>query len=388
VSKFRHFLTLIKRKFIALIFLTLLAIIAISLIPSLLHFTFDFTIVKAFVLQLSILFSGIYAYPIIKLSFKKDSNEFHYFLQLIIIVFFIQSIIEILAFTLPGIADIIHLFQKDSVASKDMGGLRALALAGNPFFDLAAAFGLIYILFFRYLIDVDKSSPSFFNIIILGGLFFGTFFAGRTGFVGLLMALLYYLFSFTPPLKKILGLLKLLSFFILTSLLIFLVLPSDVKQMIETKLLPFAFEFWYNYMETGDVTTKSTENLSEMYFPIPIETFFWGDGRYSNADGSYYKYTDAGYMRQILYYGLLGPLILVLYQLQFIWQPIKLSAKKLLFKFDISAFNNLFFFIIVLIYLLILNYKGEVIGFLSNIQVILLWVQISYYYTYYSNQEM
>jgi hypothetical protein len=40
--------------------------------------------------------------------------------------------------------------------------------------------------------------------------------------------------------------------------------------------------------------------------------------------------------------------------------------------------NDLLFFFIVLIYLFILQYKGEVIGFMASIQVVLIWISLSY----------
>ena len=43
---------------------------------------------------------------------------------------------------------LVHFFQKVDVAEKNYGGIRALGLTGNPFFDLAAGYGFILILYF------------------------------------------------------------------------------------------------------------------------------------------------------------------------------------------------------------------------------------------------
>ena len=37
-----------------------------------------------------------------------------------------------------------------------------------------------------------------------------------------------------------------------------------------------------------------------------FDTLIFGDGKYLNGDGSYYMHTDAGYMRGMLYFGVIG----------------------------------------------------------------------------------
>lgn len=44
----------------------------------------------------------------------------------------------------------------------------------------------------------------------------------------------------------------------------------------------------------------------DMYFWPGDDTFLFGDGRYTNLNGSYYMQTDAGLMRIILYFGAIG----------------------------------------------------------------------------------
>ncbi len=83
-----------------------------------------------------------------------------------------------------------------------------------------------------------------------------------------------------------------------------------------------------------------------MYFFIDPYTFFLGDSLYLNPDGSYYKYTDVGYMRTILYMGIFGTIFLLMMQLLII-RPFCGGEK---------APKG--FFVILL---LILNLKGEMI---------------------------
>ena len=105
-----------------------------------------------------------------------------------------------------------------------------------------------------------------------------------------------------------------------------------------------------------------------MYFPVEEKTFLIGDGKYTNEDGSYYMYTDAGYMRNILYFGILGFIFLFLYQISFfIWD-----------------YKNLFINFIILIYILIMHVKGDVLAFSIILQNMLL---INFIYSYGKKKE-
>ena len=86
-----------------------------------------------------------------------------------------------------------------------------------------------------------------------------------------------------------------------------------------------------------------------------------GDGRYT-VQGLYYMNTDVGYLRGILYFGILGLLFLIYYQ----WQLLKVDSqhrKTQLFLFSI--------FFLVLIYEL----KGEVAGVLIMFQALILLIR-------------
>lgn len=61
-------------------------------------------------------------------------------------------------------------------------------------------------------------------------------------------------------------------------------------------------------LQYGQITFGSSGDklVYGMYFMPDDSTILFGDGRYENNDGSYYMYTDAGYMRIILYFGVIG----------------------------------------------------------------------------------
>jgi len=61
-------------------------------------------------------------------------------------------------------------------------------------------------------------------------------------------------------------------------------------------------------LQYGQLTFGSSGDklVYGMYFMPDDSTILLGDGRYENVDGSYYMHTDAGYMRIILYFGVIG----------------------------------------------------------------------------------
>lgn len=61
-------------------------------------------------------------------------------------------------------------------------------------------------------------------------------------------------------------------------------------------------------LQYGQITFGSSGDklVYGMYFMPDDSTILLGDGRYENSDGSYYMHTDAGYMRIILYFGVIG----------------------------------------------------------------------------------
>ena len=92
-----------------------------------------------------------------------------------------------------------------------------------------------------------------------------------------------------------------------------------------------------------------------------------------NNDGSYYKQTDVGYLRNILFGGIFFFLLLLIYQMYMLLIPFRKKGK-------ISK-NDKLFFIIIVSFLLITHAKGEVIGFSKTLIIsIFLYLLPIYFY--------
>lgn len=92
------------------------------------------------------------------------------------------------------------------------------------------------------------------------------------------------------------------------------------------ELIRFAFEGFFNWVETGTWETDSTEVLKNMWvFPDNNKTWIIGDGYFNNPiTGEFYMDTDVGYLRFIFYCGLIG---LVLFSSLFIYLSLAFSAR-------------------------------------------------------------
>jgi hypothetical protein len=181
------YINILYEKYIINVLIFLFFIITIALIFPIISGTYDFTIIPTLINQFISFVIAILLVIILRIY---DGLEIK---QLIIFAFTLQAIIEITAFLNPDFLLIVQFFQNENMIAVGEqyagGGMRALALSGSQFFGLSSAFGLSYIVAINYFIT--KGKFTYIDAIIFFILIVGTFFAGRTGFVGLAFAILY-----------------------------------------------------------------------------------------------------------------------------------------------------------------------------------------------------
>lgn len=86
--------------------------------------------------------------------------------------------------------------------------------------------------------------------------------------------------------------------------------------------LRFAFEGFFNWAETGDFSTDSTDKLNSVMWIWPEDTRSWIIG--TGIFGHYVYATDIGYCRFTLYCGLPG---LALFSIFFIFNHLSIQSK-------------------------------------------------------------
>lgn len=369
VKRVRCVIQILKKRYVARIFISLLLLIIAVILIAGLHQTYDFYAGKTFISQFITLFCAV---PVLALICNDyPAQKIH---KLLIEIFILQSVIQLLCIVSPPLLEFIRKFQDPwgSEIAEGYGGVRGLALASELYFSLAFCYGLMYIIYTKYLLD--KKPVSLTDIICFIILIIGTFFAGRTGFVGLGFAIVLFLFYRSRFLFKFNAFMKLLMVTVAFVVIAISSLPSGIISFFNDKVLPFAFEFVYSYFEDGKMETASTNRLGEMLeTSISFKTFFVGDGRYVNADGSYYMHTDSGYFRPILFGGIFFLISLVAYHnLLIVYPKNRLKSKNKLCN------ENVFIFVLVG-YLLVGQIKGEVIGNMKYCVTIM----FVYFFPYY-----
>ncbi|MDE7115851.1 MAG: hypothetical protein K2O56_05435 [Muribaculaceae bacterium] len=266
----------------------------------------------------------------------------------IIVCYLVQSIIELTASSLPALAAFLSYFnhaQDDQVAS---GGVRGVALASGTTWSLGLTYGMVFIMYFReYLMDKV-------NLKTVGGLMVlvvGTFFAGRTGFVGACIGFAYFFIFSRKGIHKKLAIFVYVAFFIVVICQIALIFFPEYVYFALNSVLPWALEPIFNFLDGKGVSTSSTDVLDEMWKNIPtINQALTGTGNFTNPDGSYYMHTDVGILRNLFYWGVGGYVVLISYQI-YVMLPMFLERN----------YRNMT--IVTGIYLMFCEYKAMTLGF-------------------------
>lgn len=357
----------IRSKYLIRIFSSLILLLIVSVLIPIFHNTNDFTILKGLFSIFLTLIITIFVYIAISSRLYKKTT----IIIFIVIAFFLQSLIQILALVIPSFLTIVQYFQPQNAieiaTSNYYQGIRGLSLSTEQFFGLSIAYGLIIIFHTKYILDEKKINTV--NIIIMLILLTSAFFVGRTVVIGLLFSILYFIFYAGNVYR--LKLTYKLFMIIMLNYIIFNFLNSESKQFIINIIFPQVFDISSN--------NKTDNSLSRLYEMLSIsmndKTLIIGDGFYTK-DGHYYMRTDSGYFRQLLYGGVFFVLI------NFIYQIFYFSYGKIYFFSKKEKKNFFIFSLVVFFYLSVLHIKGEVIGSGKMLMVILMLYGINVIFFY------
>jgi hypothetical protein len=253
---------------------------------------------------------------------------------------------------------------------------RFFALAGSIFFELPGAYGAASIILFRLLlIQGQKYINGYLAMIVLFFIFAGICLSGRTGFIGFFMGLALYLYFIPktfPNWEK--NLARWATFAIVLLGLFFGALSSSQRDSITGDLFPFAFEAYYTYKERGTFSTGSTDVTTKVhYYPLRGETLMLGHGT-APVLAPGYRHTDAGYMDVLIFGGVPYLLILSIYQILYFIKPIRVANSR----GTPEGKRDVYFFLTLLIYIFILEYKGCALGTQHYTEVLFTAAGMSY----------
>lgn len=283
-------------------------------------------------------------------------------MNVVINIFFIQSLIQILSFISPSFMTATDIFRGDNtilLRDSQYAGFRGLAIAGSGFFGLGATYGIVFLLLGFYWNNWNKKL--YLKTLYVACLIFGAITAARISLLGILLFFLIVIKKeFTNirdfKLNIIKAVFSLLPMLVIISFIFVLWGDKIENALYQSKYIAQIFQI---INQGSGVSLNSVGSLdalfNRMYFTLDFSQFFLGDGLYTNWDGSYYMSTDAGYMRNILYFGIWGEILLMLLQYVILEKSIgKYFGQKVLW--------------IVMSILMIFEIKGQIIGLLIMVE--------------------
>lgn len=318
----------------------------------------DFTFLKTFLHVFLQIATGVFLY-----SFLRFRGSDKQIVNYLVVAFMAQTIIQWMAFFIPPVRAIVHFTKSADVLAKasQYGNMRGISLAGSSFFGLSAAYAMIALLFWSEKNTFFKENR-FVRVLFYCVMMSGTFFAGRTGFVGVAIAIVYaavkgfqkkdFKMRELNESEKKAGVLVGIT---TLGIIVVSVILCFVNKRFAT-LLWFAFEPVYNLFTKGTLMISSVSQMLDMYSIVPFKTLLIGDGMYS-VGASYYMGTDVGYYRVIYYAGIIGFALLMFLQLTIL--QLRQGKERLLKG-------------MLLLTLLVLNLKGEVITWSITVLAVVL----------------
>lgn len=277
-----------------------------------------------------------------------------YFLMTLVV----QSVIAIVMFVNQPICLFLFDLQGIDLTSRVIKmyfGVRLIGL-GCFYFGAGAIYGLGLIAIMPFMLKA-KNKQQLIKLILLYVYIFivGIFFA-RTAMIGCVFSIVYLIFCILIPKMCNKVFLVFRQFIIYLTVfgiaLVFIYTSSPKLQEDYGDIIDFGFEAFINLVENGELSTASSDGLTEYHlsiWPQNQKTYYIGDMRWTKGD-SYYADSDVGYVRLLFYFGVPGVILFLLYQ----YSIVRISG--LIFKERILSF----FFFTVFFYALILLIKGYI----------------------------
>lgn len=334
-------------------------LIVVSIFYTCLHSQYDFSYTKVLVHQFINLEIGVLliAYSKYKKTQVVDS---------VVKSFVIQAAIQLLCFLSPTFLRVTDIFRDDATIMKreeSYAGFRGLAISSSAFFGLAIAYVVVLVLFAIYWDRISMKQT--FKVLSVPLLVFGSLSAGRTAVLGVTFLIVWLLIK---AYRKLLSGVSKRSFIIgclFFSLILLSPLYANKLQLSssgENRFIEYLTQF---VSDDGTIDVNNVSSLNHlkdsMYFSLKTSQILLGDGRYTEVSGRYYMNTDAGYMRNLLYWGIIGTILLYRYY----WKLLTLSRKK---------GDPYVLFVLLFLLSAILEIKGQVMGFLIISQSLLLLI--------------
>ncbi|HHE3586380.1 TPA: hypothetical protein ACPDTQ_000593 [Pasteurella multocida] len=276
----------------------ILALILLSLIPTLINGTNEFAVAKMYVKTLLLFLFGVAIYHVFYCH-HQGKTQLIRDLKIGIVV---QAVVGIVA--LMGVAFMIDFALSTNTLLprfyQSEQEYRLYNLTSSAFFQLSIFYLMLLHFLLAYNVKTNQISPIFVFLLLFIGLI-----SGRTFFMlSVVSILIYFKWRYLPVL------------FLFAGLVLFFALNFP-----QHKYVAHALEPVINLLSHQDVAriSSSSENLIKNHLFIPtVKQFLMGDGYYYTPDGKYYGGTDSGFIRQVLYGGIGYLMVCFLFTVYFV----------------------------------------------------------------------
>lgn len=304
----------------------------------------DTTILKAILLGYIMLFAS---YSVVYIFRRLYGSDFVKMLLLnIFMAGVLHSAIMILTFLSPIFSEFLYQYIVISEKSEESLNLniRVPGIVFSGFSFLSTSNAMITIIGIVSLFEISNKfcfyRTTFFVLGIITTLI-GIFLSGRTGQVILVLGVVFYFiwnFYRQGLLQKIMWK-KIATFAFLMSLLFFSVIYY-FDLYLYTDNLMLTFEMFYNFSETGRLSTKTTDALLEehYFFPSSLSGLLFGSSNFGRSEYLPYIPSDVGYVLFVQGAGICGFILSYSFYLLIIFYAYKLKHKDPILSFLIIYF--------------------------------------------------
>ena len=381
--------TFFFQRYIVVILIVSLIIIFVVISIALMHGTDAFDPQRRYWIVFQMLGAVIFALPL--LVEGKESSAIEEISIIICCAFALQGVSCVAAYLYPPLADIFMKIKPEDLAmdlrtSDIENRFRYLSLSGVMLMELAAIFGVAFIVFFW--MQLKNNHPfmrGWRKYILFFLIFLGTVFAGRTGFFGLLFGFVGWLYFSFNRIFKVLeqNLAYIVSCTALILFIFYFVFNSNQRNAFTDEVFPFAFEWYYNYIDYGKVEVASMEVIPSHYYYLTDETLLHGHGISAYDTNSPYPHSDAGYINRLIYGGIPFLVFLIICQCMYFARPLAIAIKN---RSRESKIDRVFF-LLLFIYVFVVEIKSPAICYLHSLLVMYLALGSSYIYSYYLQRQ-
>ncbi|MGR5456004.1 hypothetical protein [Vibrio alfacsensis] len=340
--------TRISQQSIKLMSYFYVVLLSVSLLTLLLSFVFKVIDLSYFKNMASHLIQSIIIFLFVHLGIRdEDLTDKNFFAKTITFAFVLQAVVSILAYSFDPVARIVHLtYTQDTIQRlyENYDGLRGLALTGSPAWGISIGYALTFLFATKYYLIDNKFKLKHSLVFLL--LFVGAFFSGRSAFLGLIIAFFYFSVCGGKNRSKVFSLIFILFVLPLTAVTI---MYWDIVYNLANVSFHYVFEPFLNLYWHGEFKSASTDRLMHMWqVDITEKEIIYGTGYFEDIYyGGHYREVDPGYLRNVLYGGLVWFIIICIYQF---------------FPFFFLKKSKSFCFVLVII-MFVLEFKAMTIGF-------------------------